>query len=295
MIGITAPLGAREREGTGVFRTMTTVTRPVARTREQLGSSVRLPKLGQVIAERIRRQIVRGELVEGDVLPSEPDLLEQFQISRPTLREAFRILESEGLLSVHRGAGGGARVHAPDAGVLARYATLILQTEGTTLNDVRFARQVIEPPAVRHLTEHADETVLDKLDALLADEQAALADPTQHALAAARFHEAVVVLAGNATLALFQTMLAGIIDAHTVQVSVDHDGTHLDPGTRADIRRETLRAHKHLMRIIRKGDAEEAERFWWFHMSAASVRYDTEGQTTLLELFESDNFRAEGS
>jgi DNA-binding FadR family transcriptional regulator len=270
---------------------MTTMARTSDRSMSQLGSTVRVPKLAEVIAERIRRQVVRGELVEGDVLPNELDLLEQFKISRPTLREAFRILESEGLLSVHRGAGGGARVHSPDPKVVARYASLVLQKSGTTLNDVRFARQVIEPPAVRHLTEHGDPDVIAKLEELLIEEEAALADPTLHALAAARFHEAVVVLAGNSTLALFQTMLGGIIDAHTVQVSVDHDGTHLDPSTRSGIRRETLRAHKHLVRIIKTGNADEAERFWWFHMSAASVRYDSEGMMTLLELFETESSR----
>jgi DNA-binding FadR family transcriptional regulator len=258
-----------------------------------LGSSVHVPKISEVIAERIRRRIVRGELVEGDSLPSEVELLEQFGISRPTLREAFRILESEGLLTVHRGARGGARVHAPDPEVAARYAALVLQIRNTTLNDVRFARQVIEPPAVRHLTEQGDPSVLARLEQLLAEEEAALEDATQHALAAARFHEQVVVLAGNNTLALFQTMLATIIDAHTVQVSVDHDGTHLDPGTRASIRRETLRSHQHLVEIIRSGDAQEAEDYWRIHMSAASVRYDSEGLLTLLELFEPDGTRSQ--
>ena len=56
------------------------------------GSPVYVPKIAEVIAEGIRRQIVRQELVEGDTLPPEAELLEQFGISRPTLREAFRIL-----------------------------------------------------------------------------------------------------------------------------------------------------------------------------------------------------------
>lgn len=257
-------------------------------SREDLGSSVYTPKLAEVIAERIRRQIVRGQLVEGDVLRPEPELLEQLKVSRPSLRETFRILESEGLLSVHRGKGGGARIHAPNPEVAARYASLVLQIRGTTLNDVRFARQVIEPPAVRHLTEQADPKVIDELERMLTEEESVLGDPTQHAVSAARFHEAVVVLAGNDTLALFQTILAKIIEAHTVQVSVDHDGARLDSATRATIRRETFRAHRHLVEIIKTGNAEEAEKFWWFHMSAASVRYDSEGSLTLLKLFDSE-------
>src|SRR5256885_7189092 len=72
--------------------------------------SVRVPKAAELVAGHVRSQIVRGELSEGDALPPESALMEQFDISRPTLREAFRILESEGLITVRRGARGGARV-----------------------------------------------------------------------------------------------------------------------------------------------------------------------------------------
>ena len=68
-----------------------------------VGQIVRAPKTAELIAGHIRRQIVRGELREGDTLPSELNLMEQFGVSRPTLREAFRILEAESLISVRRG------------------------------------------------------------------------------------------------------------------------------------------------------------------------------------------------
>ncbi len=67
------------------------------------------------MAAELRRRIVSGELeVGGDPLPSEGKLMSQFGVSRPTLREAFRILESEQLIRVLRGARGGARVLKPD-------------------------------------------------------------------------------------------------------------------------------------------------------------------------------------
>src|SRR5690349_13917530 len=79
------------------------------------------PKVAETIAGSLRNRIVRGELKEGDALPPEAELMAQFSISRATLREALRILESESLLSVKRGLGGGPRVHLPDRGNVVRH------------------------------------------------------------------------------------------------------------------------------------------------------------------------------
>ena len=108
---------------------------------------VRAPKTAELIASLYRRQIVRGELNPGDTLPSEQHLMTQFGVSRPTLREAFRILEAEDLISVKRGSRGGARVTQPSLAVAARYVGLLLQVQDTTIADVYEARMVLERPA----------------------------------------------------------------------------------------------------------------------------------------------------
>ncbi|WP_250291830.1 GntR family transcriptional regulator, partial [Frankia sp. CiP1_Cm_nod1] len=133
-----------------------------------VGRRVRVPKTAELVAARLRRQIVRGELVEGDALPPEAVLMEQFGVSRPTLREAFRVLESEALISVRRGAHGGARVHTPNGDVAARYAALVLEYRGTTIADVHQARALLEPPCVRRLAQRHTEEDLARLRAALA-------------------------------------------------------------------------------------------------------------------------------
>ncbi len=116
-----------------------------------VGQVVRAPKTAELIATLYRRQIVRGELHPGDTLPSEQQLMGQFGVSRPTLREAFRILEAEDLISVKRGSRGGARVTQPSLSVAARYVGLLLQVQGTTIADVYEARMVLEPACARLL------------------------------------------------------------------------------------------------------------------------------------------------
>jgi DNA-binding FadR family transcriptional regulator len=98
--------------------------------------------MAELVAQQLRRQIIRGELPEGAALPSEAALMTRFGVSRPTLREAFRVLESEGLINVRRGAHGGARVQVPSGEAAARYAGLVLEFRGgETAGRLRGARR----------------------------------------------------------------------------------------------------------------------------------------------------------
>src|SRR5213078_3000693 len=111
-----------------------------------------------VVAERLRRQIARGELTIGQRLPPEDKLTATFGIARTTLREALRILESEGLLEIRRGRAGGPVVTMPQIGSLAEGLAVTLQLQGTTAGDLDAARQLLEPSLVGWLAaSHTDD------------------------------------------------------------------------------------------------------------------------------------------
>src|ERR1700712_2146403 len=90
----------------------------------------RVPKTAEVIASQLRRQIVDGRLDPGDVLPPENQLAERFGVSRPTLREALRILETQGLLLTQQGSRFGIRVQAPRTDAIAVTAGMVLEYHG---------------------------------------------------------------------------------------------------------------------------------------------------------------------
>ncbi|WP_322766327.1 FadR/GntR family transcriptional regulator [Frankia sp. Cr1] len=177
----------------------------------RIGRQVRVPKTAELVAAHLRRQIVRGELVEGDALPPEAVLMEQFGVSRPTLREAFRVLESEALISVRRGAHGGARVHTPNGDVAARYAALVLEHRGTTLADIHQARALIEPPCVRQIAERHTDDDLTELRAALTAVEAADDNHSQLQAADTDFRGLLIELAGNQTLLVLAGMLRHIV------------------------------------------------------------------------------------
>src|SRR5437879_811212 len=94
---------------------------------EPASVSVQVPKAAALVASELRRQIVLGERVEGEMLPPEVQLMAELGVSRPTLRQALRILETELLVTVHRGRNGGTKVNRPSSQVAGRYLGNLLQ------------------------------------------------------------------------------------------------------------------------------------------------------------------------
>ncbi|HTD58575.1 MAG TPA: GntR family transcriptional regulator, partial [Solirubrobacteraceae bacterium] len=139
--------------------------------------TLRSPKLTAVVADMLRRMIVSGELAPGDNLPPEPEIMAQLGVSRPTLREALRVLESESLIRPRRGSRSGAEVRAPSVEVSARYMGFVLQYKGISVEDVLRARCILEPPLAGVLASTRNATKLKRLRAVLAEEEASLDDP----------------------------------------------------------------------------------------------------------------------
>jgi GntR family transcriptional repressor for pyruvate dehydrogenase complex len=232
---------------------VTVAGRPTTRNREK----------PEQIADELRALIVSGELSEGDSLGHEPDLVERFGVSRPSLREALRILEAEGLITVVRGVLGGVIVHEPDERMTARTAALVLQARNVTLGDVHDARSIIEPAAVRILASSSRRAVVKELRALVEAQRDVLEDPEAFGQANARFHERLVALAGNQTLAILAEMLNEIVARAVTAVS--------QTGTRRDslaTRRRGLRSQERLIELIEAGAAGDAEEHWRSHMDA---------------------------
>src|SRR3954462_298831 len=93
---------------------MSVVTRPgETRRARRSRAKLRQPRVAEMLADVLRDRILSGELADGDLLPKQDDLLEEFGTSKASAREAFRILETEGLVTVLRGNVGGAVVHRP--------------------------------------------------------------------------------------------------------------------------------------------------------------------------------------
>jgi len=240
-----------------------------------VGQVVRAPKTAELIATMYRRQIVRGELRPGDTLPSEQQLMEQFGVSRPTLREAFRILEAEDLISVKRGSRGGARVTQPSLSVAARYVGLLLQVQGTTIADVYEARMVLEPACARLLARRRTKqdlldlnACIDELRGAVEADRGTAPEPALWSSQAARFHELIMQRSGSKTLAVQGGVLQDIVATH-LALALSRD--HARDDELVNFRRN-VRSYEKLVALVEERDGPGAEQHWRAHMEAAGQR-----------------------
>jgi len=243
---------------------------------------VRPMKMSDQVAAQIRRMIARGELVDGDWLPTEAELIERFGVSRPTLREAFRLLEGDSLVTIRRGPPGGARVTLPGPDAVADLFGMILMLSGTTIGDVWDARLTIEPSAVGRLAESATKEALRELDAELERVRATIDDSREFSKAGVRYHVKLVELSGNHTLTAVIGMLSEIVERELAK-SLAEIGPDSDDVRRAN--RRALRGYEKIAELIHAGDGEAAERAWREHMKSAR-RYvaKTQQQDRVIDL-----------
>ena len=236
------------------------------------GSPPHLPRMAELVAAQLRRRIIGGELQGGDELPREAQLLEDFGVSRPSLREAIRILETEGLIRIRRGKVGGAVVKRPTAQSTAYHVGLTLQSRGTTLSDLAAARTVLEPACAGFAagqSEAVREEVVERLTELVDENDTFVGEAYAFTESALKFHELLVELSGNTTV----TLLSGALEAvwssqerHWARRATVDGGY---PDRRSQ--RAVLRAHREVIRNIADGDVDAATRSLRTHLEKSQA------------------------
>jgi len=250
-----------------------------------LGGQIRIPKTAEVLAGRVRKQIILGELKPGDKLPPEAQLIADFEVSRPTIREAIRILESEGLISVSRGARGGARVNAVSTDLVTRAAGVALQAKGATLRDVYEVRALIEPPAARLAAERRAPEAAAALRLPLERALAVVGDDLKRAKPVTDFHRILLEECGNVALAVVGKALAAVVERH-IALTYRYDITGAPRMTEA-AHRKGLKSREELVALIAAGDGPGAEAHWVDHMArTADFWLKHVGSTSVIDVLE---------
>jgi GntR family transcriptional repressor for pyruvate dehydrogenase complex len=234
------------------------------------------PRMAEVVAGILRERIIDGKLADGDLLPKQDELLEEFRISRPSMREALRILEDEGLLTVRRGNQGGSVIAVPTAETSAYTFGLVLQSRRSSIADLAAAIRHIEPitAALCASREDREEEVVPVLRASLEESAEAIGDGERFTRLARDFHERLVGCCGNQTLIVTVGALETLWSEQERQWAQQATSAGTYPSE--TYRKAVQAAHTALVSAVKKGQAEKASRLAGQHLEH-SQRYSLEG------------------
>ena len=222
-------------------------------------------------AEQIAGKVRSGELRRGDKLPPERDLAVLMEISRPTLREAVRILVDAGVVEVHRGPGGGMFVAGDVVPVeLVRERSVHRLEE---IADVLEARRLVEPGVARLAARRATDQDLRPLEHSITamreicDRGYTPADEERFLQLDMQFHLALARAAGNPTVAqLMRSLLR--------QLEIARDmAMHLPL-----VPEWTIAIHERTLEAVRSGDLDLVSEVMDEHLGQLERTAETDGK-----------------
>jgi len=207
-------------------------------------------KTSERIAAAIVSEIISLELKPGDRLPNEAAMVEQFRVGRGSLREALRILEVHGLISLRSGPGGGPEVIAVNPRDVARTFSLYLHLSRATIRELTEARLFLEPMIARMAAETREPGGMKRLQEALDYEASIPKGDPRYIFAGNNFHYVLATMSGNAVIDLMATALKELYTSRVV-----------GGGLVNDLDQEKLRGdHRRIGMAIIEGDPEKAER-----------------------------------
>jgi GntR family transcriptional regulator, transcriptional repressor for pyruvate dehydrogenase complex len=223
-------------------------------------------RIAETVAGELRARILASN--DDYRLPTQDQLVNEFGVSYPSIREAVRILETEGLVTVRRGKVGGAEVHRPDETSAAYHLGLALEARRVTLGDLAGALQMIEPLCAGECARRSDraETVVPALTANLEVSADLIGDGVTFTKAARRFHDMLVEYSPNATIRHVAGSLVALwsVQEQTWAEVMARRGEYPSKAEAA----QAVRTHQRILDEIATGQAAEAERITRAHLAA---------------------------
>jgi DNA-binding FadR family transcriptional regulator len=217
------------------------------------GPARRAMKQSEIVARQISQQIVNDDLAEGTRLPSEKSMVAEYQVGRSTLREALRLLENRGVLSIKTGREGGPIVRRPGPSDLGEAISLALRFDGVAPQQVVAAQRALVPRLVRLAAERISSPALtamaECLDRMeLYVDQIAVFDAEGR-----RFHTILAHEAQSPVLAIVVSAVDTVLDGFRE----DDQISDTRQATRAS-RVEYTKLHKRLHEALGRRDGDAA-------------------------------------
>lgn len=215
-------------------------------------------KAAQVVAKQIKNAVLSGDLVVGDKLPSEKNMIEQFGYSRAVVREALRLLENDGLIALSAGRNGGAVVTNPDSSQIMSNIDMVLRMQQTGIKEVHEAQRLIEPMIVKLAIQRATAEDFKKIRQTIELIEASPRDVELVRLQSNLFHTFLAEATKNNVIAIVAAIFRQIIaDFH-------YEGDE-------EAALAIARIHRRILEAVENKDVEAAVRRSVRHIDAGEM------------------------
>ena len=210
---------------------------------------IKVPKSSDVLAERLKQEILSDGYRPGASLPTERELVSTTGLSRGSVREALRILEAQGLVNTRAGRYGGTTVTQPTNDQLAGHINLYIKGRSVTLSALVEVRLALEPMVAALAATRRTEDDLAKLRAI-AERLKWAADNDLNAFLEenVNWHETIAAASHNDLLFAFATSVSGLM----------FEASQIKEFASADVRERVLFAHTRIFEAIETSDADLA-------------------------------------
>lgn len=202
----------------------------------------------QQVAQELLARILESGLAPGQTFATEAELLGQFDVSRPTLRESFRILEAQGVLQQKPGPGGGLVIARPSLDLLAHSLSIFLRFNDVPFVTVLQAREVIEPAlAAEAATEGTEDDFREMADSIARMKRMVDADQASFIAENRVFHGIVARASANKVLETFWGTIS-------LLATGEHHGIRYTFGNRQHV----IAAHQQILDACRRRSPQDA-------------------------------------
>lgn len=183
----------------------------------------------EYVAQRLLDRIVTANHTTGTSIGTEADLLSQYDVSRPTLRESLRILESQGVLELRPGPKGGIIVTKPGTDILAHGLSVYLRMHDVPFLSVLRAREVIEPGLAAEAAENGTDEDFDKLQASI-ERMKTIEDQDGFIAENRMFHSLVARASKNRVMEVFWSTISIVAagEEHGIQYTTGNQSRVID-------------------------------------------------------------------
>ena len=220
-------------------------------------------RVSEAIYEQLRQQIMDGKLKPGDRLPSERAMMQQLGRSRPTIREALRMLEQGGYISSTHGASG-AVVLEPTLDGVEQPLTEMIQLNQISLEELGEYREVNDSTIAGWAALRRSDEDIAALECCLTQAEEALGDYRRFVELDVAFHSLMSRATGN-QVAVIVTDVLGRVEQQTLLKKM----LTISADDRRALARRILERHREILDAIRRQDDDSARRAMQEHTRAA--------------------------